>query len=182
MVEVRGKFVMLAAEMMGSHEKERDKADDRLFRATGRHWGELDPEAWYDIRHANSFIRAYAEASPKGETVVVAIGEQMYPTIARTTGLPERLKTPMDYLRYETEGYLTNVRGRGVTPKRIVKMEDGHAIIEAKIRAWDCRIQEGVYLGILGLAGVSGGVVEHKKCVRRGDPVCEFHIKWQPAT
>ena len=148
----------------------------------GKHWHELDPEAWVDIRLSNNFVAAYVKTSPMGEDeALIELGKRMYPMIARVTGLPAGLKTPIDYLRYETEGYLANVRGRGVTPRRIVKMEDGHVIVQAKIRAWDCRIQEGVYLGILEMVGASGGVAEQRKCVKSGDDICEFHVTWQSA-
>lgn len=181
MVEVKGKFITLAGQLMEPYGDARDEADRRLFAEVGKHWDELDPEGWYDIRLCNSFIEAYADASQMGDEALITMGKGMYPTIERTSGLPSWLRTPADYLRHETEGYLSNVRGWGVAPRRIAKLEDGHAIIEAKIRAWNCRILEGVYLGILELAGATGGRVEQRTCVRRGAEICEFHITWQSA-
>lgn len=181
MVEVKGKFITLTAKLMEPYDDARDEADQQLFAAVGKHWNELDAEAWYDIRLCNNFAKAYADASQMGDEALITLGKGMYPTIKRTSGLPSSLKAPADYLRHETEVYLSSVRGWGVAPRRIVELEEGHAIIEAKIRAWNCKILEGVYLGILEMAGATGGAVEQRKCVKRGDEICEFHITWQPA-
>jgi hypothetical protein len=181
MVEARAKFIILVARLMEPHGEALADADDRLYRETGKHWDQLAPEDWYDIKLCNRFIEAYVEASGLGDRALVRVGREMYPTIKKTSGLPPWLKTTADYLRHETVVYMASVRGRGVAPRRIMRMEDGHAVIEAKIRAWDCRIQEGVYLGVLDLAGVKEGRVEQTKCVRRGGDICEFDIVWQPS-
>jgi hypothetical protein len=180
MVEVKGKFIAMTAELMGDCEDARAQADQRLFSSVGRHWNELDAEGWYDVKLWNTFLRAYEEASGLGEEAVVAVGRRVYPTLERTTGLPAWLKTPGDYIRYEAEGYLANVRGRGVAPGRIIKIEDGHAVLEAEVAEYDCALMKGILLGLLDLAGVEGAHVAQTRCVRDGASVCEFEMTWVP--
>ena len=50
--------------------------------------------------------------------------------------------------------------------------------MEAPAPGYDCRLYEGVYLGILEMIGIRSGKVTQEKCQRKGDHTCEFHIKW----
>ena len=102
----------------------------------------------------------------------------IYPTIAATVGLPDHLRTPLDFLKFEAEGFIADHRGDDVIPRKFLKQEEGHVIVEAISPDYSCALIEGVYDGILQLCGVKGGQVRQTKCVRRGDPVCEYDIKW----
>jgi hypothetical protein len=178
MAEIKGKFITLAASLMGIYAKALEEVDQELFKATGKHWNELDPEGWYGIAHYNNFMLAYAKASPTGERAMVTLGKNVYPTIKRTVGFPPGLETPVDYIKFESRGYIENVRGPEVNPRQFLKQERGHVIVQTRMLEQDCLVLEGVYQGILGLAGVQDGKVEQKKCIKQGDDTCEFHITW----
>ena len=177
MVQLKGKFVTLTAALMGVYPEARDNADQVLFQATGKHWNELDPEDWYDIDHYQKFLAAYVQASPTGEKAMVTLGRNVYPTIKRTTGLPPHLTTPLDYIKFEAQGYLENHQGVGAEPRKFLKSEEGDVAVQID-KVHNCLTMEGVYLGILEMVGAAGGKVEHKKCIKCGDAVCELHITW----
>ena len=178
MTQTRGKFLVLIMVLMRSYEDQFKKADTYILEKTGKHWNELDPEGWYDTDLTRELISYYVQGSPTKEKALITFGKQVYPTIKRTTGLPPELKTPLEYIEFEAKGHVENLRGLEVKPRRFLRKEEGCVVIEMPDEGEDCRILEGVYLGILKLADVFSGQVEQKKCVRRGDPVCEFHITW----
>lgn len=178
MVEVKGKFITLAAGFIKIYPKYYEMADKRVFEATGLHQDKLDPEGWYDARLYSYLMECYVEASITKEKALVTLGKGIYPTIRRTVGFPPGLETPMDFIHFEAQAYLDNVRGPGVRPRKITKMSDSYAIVRLRMDEQPCKIGEGVYLGILDIAGHPEGTVEHRRCVKGGDPECEFHIRW----
>ena len=178
MAEIKGKFISLCASLMALYKDKLAKADEAIFSQTGKHWHELDPEGWYDAALYRSTIAAYVEGSPAREEAMVTLGKLIYPTIKRTVGFPPGLSNPVDYITFESEGYQANLRGPEIKPRNFVKKEDGHIIIETRMEEQDCKVLEGVYLGILEMAGVPNGKVSHTRCIKKGDPFCEFHVKW----
>ena len=178
MTEIKGKFIMLTKRLVEAYPGALDKADQQLFTSTGKHCDELDPEGWYDTQHYRNFISAYVEASPAKEEAMITLGKNIYPTIKRTAGFPPELITPMDYLQFESRGYTENLRGPGVEPRVFTKNEKGHVIIRTKMLEQHCKVLEGVYMGIMKLAGVSNSKIEQKTCYMKGHDVCEFHITW----
>ncbi len=86
MADVKGKFISLAGSLMNVYQSALLEADKKLFLATKKHWNELDPEGWYDTKLFNLFMTTYATASPSGETAIVTLGRNVYPTIKK---LPE---------------------------------------------------------------------------------------------
>jgi hypothetical protein len=50
------------------------------------------------------FLDKYVEASISGDKALVTFGRRIYPTIK--AGLPSHLKTALDFLKFETEGYI----------------------------------------------------------------------------
>lgn len=178
MAQIKGKFIILTASLMRSYKDALKKADKQIVQSTGKHWDELDPEGWYDAENYRNIIAAYAEASPLKEKAMITLGKRIYPTIKRTVGFPPGLETPLDYIEFEAQGYLENLRGPEIEPRKFVKKEEGHVIVQTRMPEQDCKVLEGVYLGLLEMVGVSGGSVEQMKCVKQGDPICEFHITW----
>ncbi len=179
MAQIKGKFISLTAGLMSVYGDALEQADQQLFEASARHWNELDPEGWYDVKHYCDFIDAYVKASPTREQAMITLGKNIYPTIKRTAGFPPGLDTPLDYIEFESMGYVQNLRGPEIQPRQFIKKKDGHVIVRTRMIEQDCRVLEGVYLGILGIAGVSNGGVKQEQCVKQGDNTCEFHITWQ---
>lgn len=178
MVEVKGKFITLAAGFIKIYPKHFDKANRFIFQKTGLYQDKLDPEGWYDVRIYTYVMDCYVDASITNEKALVTLGRSIYPTIKKTVGFPPGLETPMDFIEFEAQAYLDNLRGPGIRPRKIIKPSDRHAVIRFRMDEQPCKIGEGVYQGILEMTGHPEGTVEHKKCIRDGEPECEFHVKW----
>lgn len=178
MAQVKGKFIMLAGRLMASHGEALRQANQELMRDTGKAWTDLDPEGWYDTRHFENFMQAYARVSDLREQAIVRIGRQVYPTIKNTSGLPPGLDTPLDFIRFEAEGFAANHRGEDVTPRHFVSVEDRHVVVDATAPGYSPLLFEGVYLGILEMCGVYTGRVVQTQAVHKGDATDRFDITW----
>lgn len=178
MIEVKGKFITLAAGFIKIYPKHYERADARIFEATGVRQEKLDPEGWYDVTLYTYLMDLYVDASLTKEKALVTLGKAIYPTIKRTVGFPPGLETPTDFIEFEAQAYLDNVRGPGIRPRRITKHSDRYVQVRLRMDEQPCRIGEGVYQGMLEMTGHAEGTVEHRKCTRNGDPECEFHIRW----
>ena len=178
MAEVKGKFITLTLGLMSPYRKAFNAADALVFRETGRHGIALDPEGWYDARIFGKAMDLYAQASITGETALITLGKEIYPTIKHTIGLPARLKTPLEFILYEAEGYLANTRGEGVRPRRFLHAKEGDVLVQAPAPGYNPKLFIGVFLGILEMCGVTDGVVVQTKAVANGDETDEFHITW----
>jgi len=174
MAEVKGKFISLAGSLMSFYKEPLKKADDELFRIVGKHWNELDPEGWYDTKLFNSFMENYASGSPSGEKAIITLGTMVYPTIQQTVGLPPDLETPLDFIIFEAKGFELNHRGSDVKPRKFIKKEDKHVIVQAPAPGYNQKLYEGVFLGILNMCGIKNGKVEMTK----GAPFFEYEIQW----
>lgn len=119
MAEVKGKFIILVGSLMSLYEKNQKIADGKLFKATGKHFIELDPEGWYDTKLYNSFMEEYIKGSPSGEKALITLGRNVYPTIKKTAGLPPEIQTPLDLIIFEAKGFELNHRGPDVETKKV---------------------------------------------------------------
>jgi hypothetical protein len=173
MAEIKGKFIQLTADLMGAYPKAVEKADAFMKSQTGKTSRDLDPEGWYDTRIWATFMDAYVEASVTGERALVTLGKKVYPKIKTTVGLPPHLKTPLDFIKFEAEGFIANHRGSDVKPRTFVKAQEGHVIVKAPAPGYSPRLYEGVFLGILEMVGVKNG-----KCVMKDANNPEFEITW----
>lgn len=178
MAEVKGKFITLTAGLMSPYRRAFEGAAAVILRRTGRNWDALDPEGWYDCSLFGELIEHYARASITKEQAVITLGKEVYPTIKQTVGLPDGLNTPLEFIRYEAEGFLANHRGADVRPRFFVRAEEGEVVVRAPAPGYDPRLYIGVYLGILEMCGVKGGRVVQTKAVRNGDGTDEFRITW----
>ena len=178
MVEIKGKFITLTASLMTLYPEKLKKFDRKLFQGTNKHWDELKPEDWYSIKYYRYAILEYIAGSRSKDNAMITAGKLIYPTIKKTVGFPPGLKTPIDYLEFESTAYQDNIRGPGIKPRIFLKKQIGHVIIKTAMKEQDCKTLEGVYMGIMKLAGVKRGKVIQKKCLKQGDNVCEFHIHW----
>ncbi len=178
MTETKGKFLILIVVLMRPYRDEFRKADEFIFEKTGKHWNELESEDWYSTDISDQLMNLYMEASPNKEKALTTFGKQVYQTIKRTEGFPPGLKTPLDYIDFEARESVNNIRGPNIKPRKFLKKQEGHVIVQTEKDDQNCLLLEGVFLGILRIAGVNDGKVEQKKCIRNGDSVCEFHITW----
>jgi hypothetical protein len=178
LAEIKGRLITLTGTLMSCHPKQLDQADTLLVAKCGKHWNELDPEGWYDTRSWNSFMDAYAKASVSRDRALVAVGRHIYPAIKQAGGLPPALKTPLDFIKYEAEGFLADHRGDDVKPRKFIKEDDHDVVVEAPAPGYNSRLYEGVLLGILEICGVTTGMVEQTKSQENGDATSEFHIVW----
>jgi len=177
MSEVRGKYITLAGSLMGLYPQKRAEVDTLLFAQTGKHYNELEPEGWYDTKWIKMFLDKYVEASTTGANAVVTFGRKIYPTIK--AGLPHNLKTPLDFIKFEAEGFLSAHRGPEIKPRKFIKTTEGDVIIQAVVPPWhNSKMYEGVYIGILEMCGVKNGKVVQTKSQEKGDGITEFHITW----
>lgn len=174
MADVKGKFISLAGSLMGSYPENQKVADDRLFTTTGKHFNVLDPEGWYDTKYFNLFMEEYAKGSITGEKAIVTLGRNVYPIIKKTAGLPPEIKTPLDMLIFEATGFELNHRGTDVKPRKFIKQDDKHVIVQAPAPGYSQKLFEGVYLGILEMFGIKNGNV----VMTKGAPVFEYNITW----
>lgn len=178
MAEVKGKFITMTGSLMAAYPTKLEEANLVLLGRTGKGWNELDPEGWYDTSLFSLFIEAFAESLPSRDDAIVTLGKKVYPTIKRTAGLPAYLKTPLDFITYEAEGFLANHRGAGVVPRDFARIAERHVIVRAPAPGYSAKLYEGVYLGILMMCGVSSAKVTQTKSTERGDATDEFDIRW----
>jgi hypothetical protein len=178
LAEIKGRFITLTGTLMSLHPRQLDQADTLLIAKCGKHWNELDPEGWYDTSSWGVFMDAYAKASVAGERALVTLGRNIYPAIKKAGGLPQALKAPLDWIKYEAEGFLANHRGADVKPRKFIKAVDHDVVVEALAPGYNSRLYEGVFLGILEICEVTTGKVEQTRSQEKGDATSEFHIMW----
>ena len=181
MAETKGKGITLACDLIKTKPAARQAAMDAVRRLVGKDPYGLDPEGWYDTKVFDAVFNAI-EANTEGImgwAAIKVIGQLVYPTIRTTVGLPPNLKTPMDFLTFEAEGFLQNHRGPDVIPRKFIKAEDKDIVVEAPSPGYNCTLIEGVFEGILHICGISDGLVKQTQCVKRGDPTCVYHITWE---
>ena len=180
MAEVKGKFIMLACDLIKSKPVAREAAIAAVNRMTGRDPSALDPEGWYDTSVFDAVFSAVEDNHKgiMGWAAIVVIGQLVYPTIKATAGLPDFHDDPVEFIKFEAEGFLANHRGAEVVPRKFIKAEQGHVIVEAPSPGYNCALIEGVFDGILKMCHIHDAVVKQTKCVKRGDPTCEYNIKW----
>lgn len=159
--EVKGKFFQLAAQLMNSvSEKHLQIANKALIDTLGLAWNELHPEEYYPTTLFGLFVETYAQAVGNAEEAIIKLGKLIYPTIKYTTGLPEFLKTPKEFIRFEAAGYLLNHQGIDIIPRKIINQTDNSITMYAPSIGYSEKLFEGVWLGMLEMIGVNTGKVE----------------------
>ena len=172
--EAKGFFILMAVRLMTVYKESLKEADDFLFKKAGIHIGEVDPEKWYDTIIFKHFMGKYVGASPSKENAWLTLGKTIYPTIKRTIGLPENIKTPVDLIEYDNEAFLQTHRGEGIRGRKIVKRENNMVIVQAPTPGYNAKLVEGVYLGILSILGIKNGSVK----LLKGEPEYEYEVRW----
>jgi hypothetical protein len=181
MAEVKGKFITSACSLLEFRPAAKVEAMQRIKSLTGKEWDQLEPEGWYDTKALSAVFQAIEKHQGKlmSWAAIKIIGRRVFPTIEKTSGLPTHLKTPLDLIKWEGDSFLDNTRGTGVVPRKYLKTEPGHVVVEALSPGYNCILVEGVFEGILELCKIKDYVVKQTRCVKKGDPVCEYDIQWK---
>lgn len=177
MLKVKGKFISLAGYLMSSNKNAKMKCDALLYEKIERTSMQLDPEEWYDNQILTDFIKIYSDFSEDSEQAIICLGKKVYPLIKQTIGLPEFIKSPLDLMLFEAEGFLQNNKGEGIIPRKFIKKEEGHVIVQAPApipTKENQKLFEGVFLGILQMYGIKTG----KVVMTKGTPFFEYEITW----
>jgi len=159
--EVKGKFFQLAAQLMTSvSEKHLKLANKALVDILGLAWNELDPEEYYPTTLFGLFVDTYAQAVGNADDAIIRLGKRVYPTIKCTVGLPDCLKTPKEFIKFEAAGYLLNHQGTDIISRKIIEETDNSITMYAPSVGYNEKLYEGVWLGILEMINVNTGRVE----------------------
>ena len=170
MAKVKGKFFTLTG-MLASNSPESVKKIDQFLEAQlGLNHLELDPDELYDTRLWNECIMIYANSFPNPEKAIVDLGRRVYPTIKRTVGLPDYLKSPKDFIKFELEGFQQN-HSPDVKPRKILRETENSITIYAPAPDYDDIIYSGVWLGILEMLDIPTRKVEKIDS-------CTYTISW----
>jgi hypothetical protein len=169
MIRIKGKFIKLAGFLMMPFEVAR--ANEYLVSAVGVPSSKLVGEEWYDTEVFNRFMDICAEDSIMEDRLYYLVGTRVYPTIKGSAGLPAELVTPLDYIKFEAEGYLLNHKGEGVVPRKFIHVKEGDVLIEASMPGYKTDFMRGVFVGILSMCDINSGKTEYL-----GDD--KFHITW----
>ena len=162
MAKNKGKIISLAFGLMSAYPEAQAEADKVIRNKTGKGATELEPEGWYDTNVFHEMMEIYGKHSVSGRrTAYLTLGRKVYPTIKKTAGIPDRVKTPLEFLKYESEGFLANHQGNDVVPRKFLKLTDRLVEVYAPAPGYDELHFEGVYLGILEMCGIKSGKVEN---------------------
>ncbi len=181
MAEVKGKYITLACSLLETKPEVKEAAINLVKDRTGLNFMELEPEGWYDTKIMGDIFQTIRDRTAPilANAAIKLIGQRVYPTFENTVGLPKNLKTPLDFIKFEAEGFKIDHHGTDVKPRKIIEAQEGKVLIEATSPGYDCTLIEGVYLGILDMCNVDNKEVIQTKCVKKGDNVCEYLIRWK---
>ncbi|MBP9885631.1 MAG: hypothetical protein KBF93_05020 [Leptospiraceae bacterium] len=176
MAQIKGKFITLSCSLLETKPNAKKEALDVVKNLTGKEFTELDQEGWYDTKVFQAVFKAIEDnTSPLlARAAIKLIGQKVYPTIEKTAGLPKTLKTPLDFIKFEAEGFLMNHQGADVKPRKIMTAEDKNVVIEANSPGYSPVLIEGVFLGILEMCGIKTGRVDYKE--ENGNSI--YYITW----
>ena len=175
MPQVKGKFIALTGTLMNLYKEDQQKANELLFKKTGKYFNELDPEGFYDTSIFDAFMHKYAEASITGEKALFTLGRQVFPLIKKTQGLPPDTDSALKLIVFSAKQFVHD--HKGLPPIKIITAKEGNVILRIPDTAYDCIMIEGVYMGILRMFGVTGQVKQNN-CVKKGGKFCELAISW----
>ena len=159
MAQVKGKFIKMTGHLMLPAEI--SIANEYLSSKLGITHKELDDEGWYDTEIMDKFMSTCANSSLSKDNIYITIGRKVYPTIKRTVGLPPNLNTPLDFIKFEADGFKMNHQGDDVYPRKFIKATNGEVIVQAKAPGYNSKLFEGVWLGILEMCDITTGKVEN---------------------
>lgn len=160
MAQIKGKFITLTGMLASASAEAIQNIDKYLEEQTGLTHLELDPEEFYDVALWDETLKIYTNSFPDPKKALIDLGKRIYPTIKRTAGFPEHLKTPKDFILFEAEGFRLN-HSRDVKPRKIVEETENSVTMYAPAPGYDETLYIGVWLGILEMNGIFSGSVEN---------------------
>lgn len=180
MAESKGKFIIMACSLLELNPEAQKEALQNIKRLTGKEYDQLDPEGWYDTSVIGSIFQIAEKyyGTIMAWATIKTMGRRVFPTIAKTVGFPKELRTPLDWIKWEGHTFLDDHRGRDVVPRKFLITDPGHVVVEAISPGYTCILIEGVYEGILQMCNIRSYNVKQTRCVKKGDPVCEYDITW----
>jgi len=178
MAQIKGMMITQVCMLMTLYEDGQKKAADYVLQKTGKHYEDLEPNEFYDVEILNEALKIYSEYSPTRDRVYITHGTKVYPLLKQHVGFPPHLKTPLDFLLFEAESFKQNHRGPDVIERHFLKTDDKHIIVDAPSPGYNCKILEGVFLGILKMVGEENGTVTQTECIQRGDSTCIYDVTW----
>jgi hypothetical protein len=183
MAMLKGKFITMACSLLELNPKAKLEVAQGIKDMTGMEWKDLPSEDWFEAEVEESIFKVVEKHNSPvmAASIIKAMGRRVFPTISKTTGFPEDLKTPLDFLKWEGESFLRDHKGSDVVPRKFIKTDPGHVIVEAVSPGYNCIHIEGVFEGILKMCKINEFKVEQTRCVKNGDPVCEYDITWEEA-
>jgi hypothetical protein len=180
MADIRGKFVDMATKFISSQPDIQEKAKQEVKRLTGKLPSELEPDGWYDASVLNSVFQTIRKNTDDftANTMIQVAGMEIFYVIKESGDVPPELKSSLDWIRFEADAFVTHHRGSDAVPRKFIKAESGHIVVEAFSPGYDCTFIEGCFMGILRMNGDYNGTVKQTRCVKNGDSTCEFDIRW----
>jgi hypothetical protein len=180
MAESKGKFIIMACSLLELNPEAQKEALHTVKRLTGKDCNQLAPEGWYDTNVIESIFQVAEKhyGSIMAWSTIKIMGRRVYPTIAKTVGFPKELRTPLDWVKWEGKSFLADHRGSDVVPRKFLRTDPGHVVVEAISPGYNCILIEGVYEGILNMCNITSCSVKQTRCVKKGDSVCEYDITW----
>jgi len=180
MAKSKGKFIQMACSLLDLNPEAKNEALQAIKRLTGESCNQLTPEGWYDTSVIESIFQVAEKhyGSIMAWSTIKIMGRRVYPTIAKTVGFPKELRTPLDWVKWEGKSFLADHQGRDVVPRKFLRTDPGHVVVEAISPGYNCILVEGVYEGILEMCNIKSYRVKQTRCVKKGDPVCEYDITW----
>lgn len=181
MAQVRGKFINMVINYISSRPDIQEKARQGVKNLTGQLPSELEQEGWYDAKVINSVFETIRTNTDNvsADIMIQVAGMEIYYVIKETAELPPGLNTALDWIKFEAEGFLANHKGPDVVPRKFIKAENGHVIVDAPSPGYDCTLIEGCFMGILRMNKQYDGKVKQTKCIKKnGDSTCQFDIRW----
>jgi len=160
MAGVKGKFITLTGMLMSDNLELLEKANQFLENKIGLRHLELDQEEFYDTTVWNDYMHIYTEGHTNPKQAIIDLGMSVYPTIKRTAGMPPHLKTPLDYIVFEAEGFRMNHAGDDVIQRKIIEESSNHIVMYAPAPGYDENLYIGVWLGILEMIGIDTGKID----------------------
>lgn len=120
---------------------------------------ELDPEEFYDISIFVDCMAIYCQSFPDPTKAVIELGKRIYPTNKWTGALPDHLKTPLDFIVFEAEGF-KNAFSSDVVQRKIMETTERSVTMYAPSPGYVKEMMIGVWLGILEMIDINSGKVE----------------------
>ena len=180
MATSKGKFVKMAYSILDLNPEAQKEAMQNIKRLTGEEYERLEPEGWYDTSVIGSVFQVAEKhyGTIMARSMIKAMGRRVFPTIAKTVGFPKKLRTPLDWIKWEGHTFLDDHRGSDVVPRKFLITDPGHVVVEAISPGYTCVLIEGVYEGILEMCKIKSYSEKQTRCVKKSDPVCEYDITW----